>query len=47
MSHGSIVLSQKGHYGMDAFVKSIDNNPVGAQDSYGKGIELGMKAGGF
>lgn len=36
----------KGHYGMDAFVKSIDTILWGRK-TYGKGIELGMKAGGF
>jgi dihydrofolate reductase len=36
----------KGHYGMGAFVKSIDTILWGRK-TYGKGIELGMTAGGF
>src|SRR5437773_3431529 len=36
----------KGHYGMGAFVKSIDTILWGRK-TYTKGIEMGMKAGGF
>ena len=36
----------KGQYGMGAFVKSIDTILWGRK-TYTKGIELGMKAGGF
>ncbi len=36
----------KGHYGMGAFVKSIDTILWGRK-TYDKGIELGMKACGF
>jgi dihydrofolate reductase len=36
----------KGHYGMGAFVKSIDTILWGRK-TYTKGIEMGMKAGAF
>ena len=36
----------KGHYGMGAFIKSIDTILWGRK-TYAKGIELGMKDGGF
>jgi len=36
----------KGHYGMGAFMKSIDTILWG-QKTYTKGIEMGMKDGGF
>lgn len=36
----------KGHYGMGAFVKSIDTILWGRK-TYSKGIEMGMKDGGF
>jgi hypothetical protein len=36
----------KGHYGMGAFVKSIDTILWGRK-TYAKGIEMGMKDGGF
>ncbi|HZR58996.1 MAG TPA: dihydrofolate reductase family protein [Terriglobales bacterium] len=36
----------RGHYGMGAFMKSIDTILWGRK-TYTKGIEMGMKAGGF
>ena len=36
----------KGHYGMGAFLKSVDTILWGRK-TYTKGIEMGMKAGGF
>ena len=36
----------KGHYGMGAFMKSIDTILWGRK-TYTKGIEMGMKDGGF
>jgi dihydrofolate reductase len=36
----------KGQYGMGAFMKSIDTILWGRK-TYSKGIEMGMKAGGF
>ena len=36
----------KGHYGMGAFMKSIDTILWGRK-TYTKGIEMGMKSGGF
>jgi len=36
----------KGHYGMGAFMKNIDTILWGRK-TYTKGIEMGMKAGGF
>lgn len=36
----------KGHYGMGAFIKSIDTILWGRK-TYSKGIEMGMKDGGF
>lgn len=36
----------KGHYGMGAFMKGIDTI-VWGRKTYTKGIEMGMKAGGF
>lgn len=38
--------SPKGHYGMAAFVKTIDTILMGRK-TYTRGVELGMKAGGF
>src|SRR5260370_27572809 len=37
---------RKGHYGMGAFMKSIDTILWGRK-TYTKGIEMGMKDGGF
>jgi len=46
MSRGWIVRSQKGGYGLEAFVKTIDTILWGRK-TYAKGIEFGMTAAGF